>query len=204
MKKYPSKKWIHSHINDPYVKMSKEQGYRARSAFKLIEIHEKVRLFNNSQIILELGSAPGSWSQVISRLGKKNLSIIANDILHMESLEGVNFIQGDFTQKEVQNKILNACEDKKLDVVLSDMSPNITGINIVDQMKMLELVEMVYNFTVLNISDDAKVLIKFFQGSGSDGIIKLFKSTFKKVNIIKPKASRSKSPENYLYASNLK
>ncbi len=206
--------WLHDHINDPYVKMAQRDGYRARAAYKIQQIDEKEKLINFGDIIVDLGSAPGSWSQYAIKklynpsIGKINGAIIAIDILEMKHIENVNFLQGDFHNEKVYQDFINLVMEKsnnsKINGVMSDMAPNLSGIAMVDAMRMSSIAELVLDFALKNLHLNGWVVLKCFHGSGFSQIIQLYKNHFKRVVEIKPKASRDKSAETFIVAKNLK
>ena len=190
--------WIHEHVNDFYVKQAQKAGYRSRAAYKLIEIAERDQLFSSGMIIVDLGAAPGSWSQVCrERIGKSG-KIIALDLLNMLPLDGVTFIQGDFSEEKVCEAIEFHLEGKLVDLILSDMSPNLAGIEMSDQARSINLAELALDFANNKVKPGVSFLVKIFQGSYVDQYIRDMRFHFNKVMIRKPKASRSKSKELYL------
>lgn len=201
-----SKNWIHQHINDPYVKLAQQKGYRARAAFKLIEILDTEKLMHRGDIIVDLGSSPGSWSQVArERLLKNGVidgRIIALDLLPMEHIEGVEFIQGDFRDET----ILKALEEKvgfqQVDLVISDMAPNLSGISSADSARIQHVVELAVEFATNHLKPQGALIVKAFHGSGFSQLIELFKKNFVRVVEIKPKASRDKSSETFIVGKN--
>ncbi|AFN36290.1 RlmE family RNA methyltransferase [Taylorella equigenitalis] len=203
-----SKNWIHQHINDPYVKLAQQKGYRARAAFKLIEILDTEKLMHRGDIIVDLGSSPGSWSQVArERLLKNGVidgRIIALDLLPMEHIEGVEFIQGDFRDET----ILKALEEKvgfqQVDLVISDMAPNLSGISSADSARIQHVVELAVEFATNHLKPQGALIVKAFHGSGFSQLIELFKKNFVRVVEIKPKASRDKSSETFIVGKKLK
>ncbi len=234
-----NKAWLHDHINDPYVKMAAKDGYRARAAYKLKEIDETLKLLKPGQVIVDLGSTPGAWSQYARRklapkdevtgkgggaaVGELNGVIIALDILPMEPIEDVSFIQGDFSTDAVLQQLLSKVEQttqipsgregetapKKADVrvvdlVISDMAPNLSGVASSDSARVAELVELALNFACLTLKPEGALVVKLFHGSGYSQLVQLFKKTFKTVKPIKPKASRDKSSETFLVGMGLK
>jgi 23S rRNA (uridine2552-2'-O)-methyltransferase len=234
-----NKAWLNDHINDPYVKMATKEGYRARAAYKLKEIDETLKLLKPGQVIVDLGSAPGAWSQYARRkmapkdeitgkgggaaVGELNGVIIALDILPMEPIEGVAFIQGDFSTDEVLEQLLSKVEQsaqipgrqdgekasktrdlRVVDLVISDMAPNLSGVASSDSARVAELVELAVNFAQLTMKPEGALVVKLFHGSGYSQLVELFKKTFKVVKPIKPKASRDKSAETFLVGMGLK
>jgi 23S rRNA (uridine2552-2'-O)-methyltransferase len=208
-KKKFSKDWIHQHINDPYVKMAQQKGYRARAAFKLIEICDAEKLLRRGDIVVDLGSAPGSWSQVArERLagpgGVVDGRIIALDMLPMEPVAGVEFIQGDFREDEVLHQLQNLVAGKPVDLVISDMAPNLSGVGVADSARIQHVCELALEFSCNHLKPDGALIVKAFHGSGFSQIVQTFKQRFKRVVERKPKASRDKSSETFLVARDLK
>ncbi|AGF48169.1 ribosomal RNA large subunit methyltransferase E [Candidatus Kinetoplastibacterium oncopeltii TCC290E] len=205
-----SRKWINQHINDPYVKLAQQKGYRSRAAFKLIELLETENLsFHNGARVIDLGSAPGSWSQVMhEKLSKSNGAldsrIIALDLLPMDPLPGVEFIQGDFLDQDIIDKLEKILSNQLVDIVISDMAPNLSGIRDVDSMRICNICELALNFAVNHLKKNGVIIIKSFHGSGFSQIVYLYKKFFKRVLEFKPKSSRFKSSETFLIARNLK
>jgi 23S rRNA (uridine2552-2'-O)-methyltransferase len=191
-------------VNDPYVQRSKREGYRSRSTYKLLEIDEKDRLLKPGQVVVDLGAAPGGWSQYAAkRLGASGL-LIAIDLLPMEPVSGVTFIQADFTTRRGLGEVQAALEGRQVDVVLSDMAPNLSGITVSDQAKSMYLAEAASEFAQLQLKRDGAFLVKIFQGAGYDGYLKSLRRAFEKVVVRKPDASRDESAEQYLLARGLK
>ena len=193
--------WYKSHINDEFVKLANKENWRSRAVYKLKEIDEKYDLISSNSKILDLGSSPGGWSQYASRK-HKNITITAVDLLKMENIENVNFVQSDI-EDFGKNYLKNGCFDK-IDLVMSDIAPNISGIDSADVPAILSLAEIVTDIALGSLNESGNLLIKMFQGKGTDEYIKEIKRFFKKVRIIKPKASRSNSREIYMLASTLK
>ena len=193
--------WYKSHINDEFVKLANKENWRSRAVYKLKEIDEKYDLISSNSKILDLGSSPGGWSQYASRK-HKNITITAVDLLKMENIENVNFVQSDI-EDFGKNYLKNGCFDK-IDLVMSDIAPNISGIDSADVPAILSLAEIVTDIALGSLNESGNLLIKLFQGKGTDEYIKEIKQFFKKVRIIKPKASRSNSREIYMLASTLK
>ncbi len=211
-----NKAWLHEHINDPYVKLAKKDGYRARAAYKLKEIDETLGLIKPGDCVVDLGSTPGAWSQYVRRklspggaaAGALNGRIIGLDLLPMEPIEGVVFIQGDFREPDVLQKLEHTLSsDKgfaKIDLVISDMAPNLSGIESADAARITHLVELAVEFAKNRVKPDGALVVKLFHGSGYDDLVKLFRATFKVVKPMKPKASRSNSSETFLVGVGLK
>lgn len=199
-----SNRWLDEHVNDPYVKKAQIDGYRARAAYKLIELNDKDKLIRPGALVVDLGSAPGSWSQIAGRLVGVKGRVVASDILPMDSLEHVDFIQGDFTEESVFNQIMEKLGDRKADVVISDMAPNISGVDAVDQSSSIYLVELALDMARRVLKSKGDFVAKVFQGEGSDDYIKDVKTSFEKVMIRKPNASRPRSREVYVVAKGFK
>jgi 23S rRNA (uridine2552-2'-O)-methyltransferase len=204
--------WLNDHVNDPYVKLATREGYRARAAYKLKEIDETLGLIKPGHLVVDLGSTPGAWSQYARRklspggaaAGTLNGTIIALDILPMEPIEGVLFIQGDFREPEVLAKLEVALAGRKADVVISDMAPNLSGIESADTARIAHLVELAVEFSLNHMKPEGALVTKVFHGSGYNELVKLFKETFRVVKPLKPKASRDKSSETFLVGMGLK
>ncbi len=199
-----SKRWLKRHVNDPYVQRSIKEGYRARSAYKLIEIDERDRLLRAGQVVVDLGAAPGGWSQVIAKKVGEAGFVVAIDLLEMQAVAGVTFVQGNFATGTGLTAIEGALEGRKADLILSDMSPNITGIPMTDQARIMELAELARDFALLHLQSDGAFLIKVFQGSGYDEYFLSLRRAFQKVVVRKPDASRDESAEQYVLARGLK
>lgn len=196
--------WLKEHFDDEYVKLSQKEGYRSRAIYKLKEIQQKDNLIRPNMQVVDLGAAPGGWSQYAVELVGNNGRVVASDILAINPLPFVEFIQGDFTEESVLNEILdvlNKSEKKaKADVVISDMAPNVTGVETIDQPKSIYLCELSLDMARLILKPGGAFVAKVFQGDGSDAFIKDVKSSFKQVKIRKPKASRPRSREVYVVA----
>lgn len=195
--------WHHQHVNDFYVKQSVEQGWRSRAAFKLMEIDDKDRLLRPGQIVVDLGCAPGGWCQVAAQRLKGRGRIIGVDVLEMVGIGGVTFIQGDFTEDAVLAELEAAGIDNGVDLVLSDMAPNISGVDSADQAKSYYLAELALDFAGRHLKSEGGFLIKLFQGSGFEDYVKQCRAVFRSVAMRKPKASRDRSREVYLLAKGL-
>ncbi len=193
-----SKAWMQEHVNDEYVKRAQKEGYRARAAYKLLEIDDKDRLIFPSSTIVDLGATPGSWSQVAVQRMKGQGRVIALDLLEMLGIPGVDFIQGDFRDEAVLHLLEEKLQGKQIDLVISDMAPNITGISSVDQANATYLTELALDFSLKWLKPQGSFLVKVFIGSGFDEIVKLMRDNFEKVVTRKPKASRDRSSEVYL------
>ena len=185
-------------MNDHYVKSAASAGYRSRAAYKLLEIDQKFDLFKNVTRVVDLGCAPGSWSQVILRKVGKDGITLGVDLLEIEPINGLHFIQGDFTNEEVLAQLVNAIGDKVVDLVVSDMSPNLSGVRGVDQARGAYLIELVLEFAADYLVTGGKCVIKVFHGGEFDNLVKRMRTMFNKVVVFKPDASRSKSSETYL------
>ena len=199
-----SNRWLSEHVNDPYVKQAQKDGYRSRAAYKLIEINDKDQLIRPGNIVMDLGSAPGGWSQVAGPWVGNRGRIIATDILPMDYLEYTDFIQGDFTDDAVFEQILAALNDAKADVVISDMAPNISGVNAADQASSMYLVELALDMAQRVLKPKGSFVAKVFQGEGYDDYLKLVRAVFDKVVVRKPDASRARSREVYIVAKGFK
>lgn len=199
-----SHRWLQEHVNDPYVKQAQKDGYRSRSSYKLIELNEKDRLIRPGMLIVDLGSAPGGWSQVAGRLVGEKGRVLATDILPMEPLKNVDFIQGDFTEEAVLNQILELLNGRKPDLIISDIAPNITGIDSADQGSSIYLVELALDMARRVLKPKGNFVAKLFQGTGSDAYLKDLRTSFEKVSVRKPAASRPRSREVYVVAKGFK
>ena len=191
-------------MNDPYVQRSKREGYRSRSAYKLIEIDERDRLLRPGMVLVDLGAAPGGWSQVAARRLGPAGKVVAIDLLEMEPVSGVTFIQGDFGSRKGLEAVEAALEGRRVDLVLSDMAPNMTGIAVTDQARSMNLAELARDFALLHLQPEGSLLIKIFQGAGYDEYLLSLRRAFRKVVVRKPDASRGESAEQYLLARGLK
>jgi 23S rRNA (uridine2552-2'-O)-methyltransferase len=199
-----SHRWLQEHVNDPYVKKAQKDGYRARSSYKLIELNEKDRLIRPGMLVIDLGAAPGSWSQVAAVLVGDKGRVLATDILPMDPLRNVDFIQGDFREESVLNQILEHLKGARVDLVLSDMAPNISGIDSADQASSIYLLELALDMVRRVLKPGGVFAAKLFQGAGSDEYLKGLRTAFEKVSIRKPAASRPRSREVYLVAKGFK
>lgn len=199
-----SKKWMEEHVNDPYVKKAQADGYRSRASYKLLEINEKDKLFRPGSVVMDLGSAPGGWSQIVAPIVGDNGRVIASDILPMDSIIGVDFIQGDFTDEAVYDQILNTLGDDRVDVVVSDMAPNMSGVNTTYQYASMYLVELALDMARNVLQPGGSFCAKVFQGVGYDEYVKDVRTSFSKVVVRKPAASRPRSREVYLVATGFK
>lgn len=204
-----SKDWIHQHINDPYVKMAQQKGYRARAAFKLIEILDTEKLMRRGDLVIDLGSAPGSWSQVARERmagpgGIVDGRIIALDMLPMEPVAGVEFILGDFREDDILKQLEDMVGSHAVDLVISDMAPNLSGVGIADAARIQHVCELAMEFSRAHLKPNGALIVKAFHGTGFSQIVQTFKQHFKRVVERKPKASRLKSSETFLVARDLK
>jgi 23S rRNA (uridine2552-2'-O)-methyltransferase len=204
-KSHSSKQWLRRHVNDPYVQRSRKEGYRSRSAYKLTEIDERDKLLGPGQVVVDLGAAPGGWSQVAAKRVGAGGRVLAIDLLEMEPVPGVDFVQGDFSKGSGSKAIASLLGDGKADIVLSDMAPNMSGISVSDQARSMELAELARDFAVLHLqAAEGAFLVKVFQGAGYDEYLKSLRTAFRKVVVRKPDASRGESAEQYLLARGLK
>lgn len=207
-----NKAWLNDHVNDPYVKLAQKEGYRARAAYKLKEIDEALGLIRPGQLVVDLGSAPGAWSQYVRRklapegaaAGVLAGQILALDLLPMEAIEGVTFLQGDFREPEVGAQLEQALAGRKADVVVSDMAPNLSGIPASDSARIAHLVELAIDFARGHLKPEGALVCKVFHGSGYSQLVRQFKEQFRTVKPVKPKASRDKSSETFLVGIGLK
>ena len=193
-----SRRWLAEHFDDQYVKMAQQQGLRSRAAFKLIELDDKYSLLRKGLRVVDLGSAPGSWTQVVQRVLGSSGQIIALDILPMEPLENVMFIEGDFTEDEPLAALEAMLGDKQIDLVLSDMAPNMSGMGAVDQPRAMYLAELALEFVKQQLAPAGSFVVKVFHGEGFDNYVKQTRSIFEKVQVRKPSASRPRSREVYI------
>lgn len=199
-----SKKWLDEHVNDPYVKKAQMDGYRSRASYKLIEINDKDALYRPSSVVVDLGSAPGGWSQIVAPVVGEQGRVVASDILHMDSIRGVTFIQGDFTEESVYDAILQALDGQQVDTVISDMAPNLSGVKNTDQYAAMYLVELALDMARNVLKPGGSFCAKVFQGVGYEEYAKDVRSSFDKVLVRKPDASRPRSREVYLVGKGFK
>ena len=212
-----NKAWLHDHLTDPYVRLAQKEGYRARAAYKLKEIDETLQLLRPGQLVVDLGAAPGAWSQYVRRkfapreagsggaaVGELKGTVIALDLLEFEPIEGVTFLQGDFRDDAVLARLVERLGGRRVDVVLSDMAPNLSGIESADAARIADLVELALDFAVRHLRPDGVLVCKLFHGSGYSQLVELFKRHFRVVKPIKPKASRDRSAETFLAGIGLK
>jgi len=213
-----NKAWLHDHLTDPYVKLAQKEGYRSRAAYKLAEIDAQLRLVQPGQVVVDLGSTPGAWSQYLRRrfapraaggsggaaVGALNGRIVALDMLEMEPIEGVTFILGDFRDEPVLARLADEVAGRPVDLVVSDMAPNLSGVPATDSARMGHLVELAIAFAVSHLKAEGTLVTKVFHGSGYSQLVELFKANFRVVRPVKPKASRDKSAETFLVGTGLK
>ena len=204
MAKSKNRSWIKQHVKDPYVKQSQVDGYRSRASYKLLEIVEKDRLIRSGMTVVDLGSAPGGWSQVAARLVGHTGRVHALDLLPMDSIAGVDFIQGDFTEEDIFDELLKLIENRPVDLVISDMAPNLSGNKAVDQPAVMYLAELAVDLAEKVLTSKGIFIAKLFQGQGFDPFVLQVRTLFNGVSIVKPDASRSRSREVYLVAKGLK
>ncbi len=211
-----NKAWLNDHVYDPYVQAAQKDGYRARAAYKLKEIDETFKLIKPGHLVVDLGSTPGAWSQYVRRrlspdgaaTGTLNGHIVALDLLPMTPIEGVHFIQGDFREDTVLHELQAVLDrvqaGRKVDVVVSDMAPNLSGIASADSARVAHLIELAVDFAVNHLKAEGALVVKSFHGGGYDALVALFKANFRVVKAIKPKSSRGKSSETFLVGMGLK
>ncbi len=199
-----SSRWLQEHVNDPYVKQAQKEGYRSRSSYKLLELNERDRLIRPGMRVLDLGSAPGGWSQVAAALVGGKGRVLATDILPMEPLKNVDFIQGDFREESVLDQILGQLDGAQVDLIISDIAPNISGISSADQAASIYLLELALDMARRVLKPGGNFVAKLFQGAGSDDYLKELRGAFEKVTIRKPEASRPRSREVYVVARGYK
>lgn len=202
-KSHSSKQWLRRHVNDPFVQRSKREGYRSRSAYKLTEVDDRDRLLKGGQLVVDLGSAPGGWTQVLAQRVPSG-RIVAIDLLEMAPVPGVTFLQADFTTPAGLEAVRATLAGRKADVVLSDMAPNLSGIAVSDQARSMDLAEIALEFALAHLQPDGAFLVKVFQGAGYDEYLRAMRSAFLKVVVRKPEASRDESAEQYLLGRGLK
>lgn len=199
-----SSRWLNEHVNDPYVKRAQKDGYRSRASYKLIELNDKDKLIRPGMLVMDLGSAPGGWSQVAGKIVGDHGRVIASDILPMDPLDNVDFIQGDFTDEAVFQQILAKLNGRQADLIISDIAPNISGVAAADQAASMYLVELTLDMVRQVLKPGGNYAVKVFQGEGSDEFLRDVRSSFEKVMIRKPEASRPRSREVYLVAKGFK
>lgn len=207
-----NKNWLNAHLNDPYVQAAQKDGYRARAAYKLKEIDETFKLIKHGHVVVDLGCAPGAWSQYLRRrlsptgnaAGEINGTIISLDLLPMEHIEGVHYIQGDFREESVLAQLEGLVQGRPVDVVVSDMAPNLSGNSTTDGARVEHLIELAVDFATHHLRPEGALVAKVFHGPGYDDLVKLFRNHFKLVKPLKPKSSRDKSSETFLIGIGLK
>lgn len=199
-----SNRWLQEHFSDQYVKQSQADGYRSRASYKLIELNKKDRLFRKGMSVVDLGAAPGGWTQVAVELIGEQGKVVASDILYIDPIAGVEFVQGDFTDEDVYERLLSALGGNSVDLVISDMAPNMSGIAAVDQPASMYLLELALDFAEKTLVQSGAFVCKIFHGEGFDDYLKACRARFKSVVIRKPDASRARSKETYLVAKGFK
>lgn len=199
-----SARWLKEHFDDPYVKLAQKEGYRSRASYKLLEIQEKDRILRPEMTVVDLGAAPGGWSQVTSRVIGEKGRLVASDILDMDSIADVTFIKGDFTEDSVFEQLLDAIGNEGVDLVISDMAPNMSGVKTADQARAMYLCELALDLSLKVLRPGGDFLIKIFQGDGFDAYLKETRDNFEKVVMRKPLSSRDRSREQYLLARGFK
>jgi 23S rRNA (uridine2552-2'-O)-methyltransferase len=199
-----SNAWLREHVNDTFVQRAKAEGYRSRAAFKLMEIDERDHLIRPGEIVVDLGATPGGWSQVVAKRQKGNGRVIALDLLELDPLHGVEFIQGDFREESVLKILETTLAGAKVGLVLSDMAPNMSGVAVSDQARVMHLAELGLEFSQNWLKPDGAFLVKVFQGHGYEDFVKAMRQVFKSVATRKPDASRDRSPEVYLLGRGVK
>ena len=196
--KKSSKNWLQRQLNDPFVIKARREGYRSRAAFKILEIQEKFNIVNKNSVVLDLGAAPGGWSQILSQIAKK---VVAIDLLPMDPIPNVNFVLGDFTNDLNMKKLEELLPNGKADVIVSDMAPNTCGIGKVDHLRIMGLIETVYDFCKYCLNPGGAMVAKVFRGGAEAELLVDMKKHFRKVSHFKPNSSRKESPEIYLIAT---
>lgn len=199
-----SARWLKEHVNDPFVKQAQKDGYRSRASYKLKELNEKDKLIKPGMLVIDLGSAPGGWSQIASELVGEQGKLIASDILHMDPLPDVDFIQGDFTEEAVFNEIMQTIANRPVDVVISDMAPNLSGISAADQASSIYLIELALDMAQQVLKPKGSFIAKAFQGEGYDAFVAQVREQFDTVVIRKPDSSRARSREVYVVGKGFK
>jgi 23S rRNA (uridine2552-2'-O)-methyltransferase len=193
-----SKAWMQEHVNDPYVQRAKKEGWRSRAAFKLMEIDDKDRLLRRGEVVVDLGATPGGWSQVAARRVGDDGMVLALDLLEMEPIHGVHFIQGDFREDDLLRKLEERLAGRRVGLVMSDMAPNMSGVPLVDQARIMHLAELGLEFSRAHLKPDGAFLVKVFQGTDYEAFIRAMREAFKVVAVRKPDASRDRSAELYV------
>ena len=196
-----SKQWMREHVNDPFVQLAQKEGYRSRAAYKLLEVDAKDRLLKPGTVVVDLGATPGGWSQVAAARVGRSGKVIALDLLPLDPLSGVDFIQGDFREEGVLKQLEDFLQGKPVGLVISDMAPNMSGVASADQARAMHLAELAMEFALEHLKPDGSFLVKVFQGAGFEDFLKLMRSRFARVVTRKPKASRDRSSEVYLLGS---
>lgn len=208
IRKKSSRRWMDRHVNDPYVSRARQDGYRSRAAYKLLELSESARLMKPGMTVVELGAAPGAWTQVLSREVLKGGNgpgrVIALDMIEMDAVPGVEFLLGDFREQAVLDQLESMLGGRQVDLVVSDMAPNLSGVAMSDSARMADLVELAMEFAVNNLTPGGSLLVKSFHGSGFSQQVQQFKTAFVRVKEQKPAASRSESAETYVLGQQLK
>ena len=199
-----SQRWLKEHFDDPFVKMAQKDGYRSRASYKLLEVQEKDRILRPGMTVIDLGSAPGGWSQVTSRVIGDKGTLIASDILPMAAIADVTFIEGDFTEERVFNQIMDAVGNNPVDLVISDMAPNMSGVRTADQAAAMYLCELALDLASKVLRPGGDFLIKVFHGEGFDAYLRDVRSRFEKIQMRKPASSRDRSREQYLLARGMR
>jgi len=199
-----SDKWLKEHFDDMWVKKARDAGYRSRAAFKLLEIHQKDKLIKPGMAVVDLGAAPGGWSQIATRLVKPGGSVVASDILEMDPIDDVRFIQGDFTEESCFNQIMDALGGRPADLVISDMAPNLSGMNDIDQPRAMHLIDLAADFAEQALRPGGSLLMKVFQGEGFNELLQRLRQDYAVLLNRKPEASRARSREVYLLARDKK
>ena len=199
-----SKGWMREHVNDPYVLLAKKEGYRSRAAYKLMELDERDHLLKPGMIVLDLGAAPGGWTQVAAKKIGPSGALVAFDILPMDPVHGAIFIQGDFREDAALTQLDTALKGRSVDLVISDMAPNISGIGVTDQARSMLLAELALEFSCQHLKPGGNFLVKVFQGDGFDDYVREMRKYFSQVLVRKPKASRDRSTEVYMLGKGLR
>ena len=199
-----SHQWMQRHVNDEYVKRSQVDGYRSRASYKLLEIQQRDSIIQPGQVIVDLGSAPGGWSQVAVKLVGPKGRVVATDLLEMDPVQGVGFVRGDFTEQAVVDDLIRLLDGRKVDLVISDIAPNISGMSAVDQPRSMYLCELALDFARQQLKSGGSLVVKVFHGAGFDDFIRDARTSFDRVVTRKPKASRPKSREVYMVATGFK
>lgn len=193
-----SKAWMREHVNDPYVQLARKEGWRSRAAFKLMEMDDKDKLLRRGEVVVDLGATPGGWSQVAAKRVGDGGMVLALDLLEMEPIHGVDFLQGDFREDEVLARLEEKLNGRSVGLVMSDMAPNMSGVPLVDQARIMYLAELGLEFCKAHLKPDGAFLVKVFQGTDYESFLRSMRDTFKSVAVRKPDASRDRSAELYL------